>query len=82
MFWMKQMILVEFILIDVASLLYNVEVIGMDIVYIQLHQYMRVFWCSIITLELIELQLYEKVSLWDPELVKCHSSVCIAPNTL
>ena len=33
--------LVEFILIDVASLLHNVEVIGMEIVYIQSHQYMR-----------------------------------------
>ena len=33
--------LVEFILIDVASWLYNVEVIRMEIVYIQLHQHMR-----------------------------------------
>ena len=33
--------LVEFILINVASLLYNVEVIEMEIVYIQLHQYIR-----------------------------------------
>ena len=46
MFWMKQTqmyvcTLVEFILIDVASLLHNVEVIGMEIVYIQSHQYMR-----------------------------------------
>ena len=37
--------LVEFILIDVESLLYNVEVIGMEItlVYIQLQQYMTKF---------------------------------------
>ena len=35
--------LVEFILIDVASLLYKVEVIGVEItlVYIQSQQYMR-----------------------------------------
>ena len=33
--------LVEFILINVASLLHNVEVIEMEIVYIQLHQYIR-----------------------------------------
>ena len=33
--------LVEFILINVASLLYNVEVIEMEIVYIQLNQYIR-----------------------------------------
>ena len=56
--------LVEFILINVASLLYNVEVIEMEIVYMQLHQYIRKSLDAQLTpWNLIELQLYEKVSL-------------------
>ena len=61
--------LVEFILIDVASLLYNAGVkiiIGNYTgVYIIVTIHEKVSWCSIDTLELIELQLHEKVSLWD-----------------